>query len=576
MFIRTTIAQLNSTLGDFENNTKKIFNAIDFAEQEKSDFLIFPELFLTGYPPEDLILRTSFLRKNIEYLNKVIDYSKGKNVVILLGFIDIEDDAYNSLAIIQNGKLIGKYHKQLLPNYSVFDERRYFKPGKEIPIIEYNNIKIGINICEDIWSPLGPMHYQVSNGAQLILNASASPYYFGKRELRKKYLTTKSYDYHCPIVYCNLVGGQDEIVFDGGSVVTSSSGKILFEGAPFKEEIQAIDIPIEENLRTFLHDPRKRYIKSIDDIPIKHFKIDSSTQKKKLIKFTTKNYLLSQEEEMFKAIVLGLKDYIQKNGFKKVVIGLSGGMDSALVAAIAVEALGNENVIGVLMPSMYSSTHSIEDAKKLAENLAIEYHIINISDIYYSFTGSLKSIFKAAKEDVTEENLQARIRGTLLMALSNKFGYIVLATGNKSEIATGYSTLYGDMVGGFSPIKDIYKTQVYKIAKWYNDVYKEKEIIPNNIFVKPPSAELRPNQTDQDTLPPYEILDEILKLYIENESSVEEIIEKGFDSEIVKFVAKLVDKNEYKRRQGVIGVKVTERSFGKDRRMPITNKYKEW
>ncbi|MBT1247445.1 MULTISPECIES: NAD+ synthase [unclassified Thermosipho (in: thermotogales)] len=573
MYIRVTIAQLNSHLGNFDENLKKIYKAVDIAEKNKADFVIFPELFLTGYPPEDLILRTSFLKKNIKYLEKVISYSKDKNVVILLGYIDVEEDAYNSMSIIHHGKFLGKYHKQLLPNYSVFDEHRYFKPGKETVIIEYNSIKVGLNICEDIWSPIGPLHYQVLNGAQLILNASASPYYYGKRTLRKQYLSTKSYDYHCPIVYCNLIGGQDEVVFDGGSIVTTSKGDILYECKPFDEEIITIDIPIEENLRTNLQDPRRRYIE-LEKKDVKIIKISNIQPKRKKLKLSKITYNLNKENEIFKAITLGLKDYIKKNGFKKVVIGLSGGMDSSLVAAIATEALGKENVVGILMPSMYSSEHSIKDAIALAENLGIKYHTLKITDIYYSFMSELKDIFKDHPEDITEENIQARIRGTLLMALSNKFGYIVLATGNKSEIATGYSTLYGDMVGGFSPIKDVYKTEVYKIAKWYNE-YKGKEIIPHNVFVKPPSAELRPDQKDQDTLPPYEILDEILKLYIEKELSVEEISEK-YDLNTVKYVAKLVDKNEYKRRQGVIGVKVTERSFGKDRRMPITNQYKEW
>ncbi|ABR31251.1 NAD+ synthetase [Thermosipho melanesiensis BI429] len=574
MKIRVTIVQLNAHLGDFDGNLKKIYNAIDIAEKNQSDFVVFPELFLTGYPPEDLVLRTSFLKKNIEYINKIVSYSKDKKTVILIGYIDVEDDAFNSLAIIHNGKFLGKYHKHLLPNYSVFDEHRYFKSGNEITIIEYNNIKIGINICEDIWSPIGPLHYQVLNGTQLIINSSASPYFYGKRKLRKKYLSTKSYDYHCPIVYCNLVGGQDEVVFDGGSIVTTSEGNIMYECKPFEEEIVTLDIPIEENLRTNLQDPRRRHISSTKIPNINIIKISNKIERKTKINVSTKNFSLKREEEIFKAVTLGLRDYIIKNGFKKVVIGLSGGMDSSLVAAIAVEALGKDNVLGILMPSMYSSSHSIEDAKNLAENLGIKYYIIKIENIYYSFVNELKEIFSNTKEDITEENLQARIRGTILMAISNKFGHIVLATGNKSEIATGYSTLYGDMVGGFSPIKDVYKTDVYKMAKWYNK-FKGKEIIPQNVFVKPPSAELRPNQKDQDTLPPYEILDEILKLYIEKELSVEEISEK-FDKETVKYVAKLVDKNEYKRRQGVIGVKVSERSFGKDRRMPITSKYKEW
>jgi len=419
------------------------------------------------------------------------------------------------------------------------------------------------------------MHYQVSNGAQLILNLSASPFFTGKRELRKNYLSKKSYDYHCPIVYCNLVGGQDEVVFDGGSIVTDSEGKIIFEGKPFEEEISVIDIPIEENLRTNLHDPRRRYIETLESQKIHEINIKSEIVKRVKIERSFKEYALEKEEEIFKALTLVLKDYVNKNNFKKVAIGLSGGMDSSLVTVIAVEALGPENVIGVLMPSMYTSKESIEDAVKLAENLNIKYHIIPINDIFQSYKITFSEIFKGLKEDTTEENLQARIRGNILMALSNKFGYLVLATGNKSEVATGYATLYGDMAGGFSPIKDVYKTEVYKVAQWYNK-NKGKEIIPKNVFFKSPSAELRPNQKDEDFLPKYEILDGILKLYIEKEKSVYEISEEGYDLEVVKFVAKLVDKNEYKRKQGAPGIKITERSFGKDRRMPITNKYKEW
>lgn len=575
MFVRVTLGQLDSTLGDFETNVEKILKTIDFAENNNSDFVLFPELFLTGYPPEDLILRTSFLKKNVEYLNYIVDFSNGKKVVILVGFIDVEDDTFNSASIIHNGKILGKYHKNLLPNYSVFDERRYFKPGDDIVLINYNNVKVGINICEDIWSPLGPMHYQVANGAQLILNLSASPYFVGKRELRKTYLSKKSYDYHCPIVYCNLVGGQDEVIFDGGSIVTNSEGRIIFEGKPFEEEISVVDIPIEENIRTNLHDPRRRYIELFDNKKIIEIPIKSKIERKEKIERKNQEYILEKEEEIFKALTLGLKDYVSKNNFTKVVLGLSGGMDSSLVAAIAVEALGSENVIGVLMPSMYTSISSIEDAVKLAENLKIKYYTIPINNIFHSYKNTFNDIFKESKEDTTEENLQARIRGNILMAISNKFGYLVLATGNKSEVATGYSTLYGDMVGGLSPIKDVYKTEVYKLARWYNKS-KDKEIIPENVFLKAPSAELKPNQKDEDFLPKYEILDEILKQYIEKEKSVLEISEEGFDLEIVKFVAKLVDKNEYKRKQSAPGLKISERSFGKDRRMPITNKYKEW
>ncbi|QTA37406.1 NAD+ synthase [Thermosipho ferrireducens] len=575
MYLRITLAQLDAVLGDFDHNVEKIKKAIDIAELERSDILIFPELFLTGYPPEDLILRTSFLKRNMQALNNVINYTKNKNTLVLLGFINVDTDAHNAAAIIQNGKLLGVYHKHLLPNYSVFDERRYFAPGDSPTIISLKEAKIGITICEDIWSPIGPMHEEVLEGAQIIMNLSASPYYYGKRQLRKNYVSQKAYDYHCPIVYCNLIGGQDELVFDGGSIVVDSNGNIVAEGKPFEEDIITVDLEIEENLRSNLHDPRRRHIEKGYFSPPVFIKAEGNFQHKNL-KVTGKiSYNMTKEEEIFKALVLGLKDYVRKNGFIKVVLGLSGGMDSSLVAVIAVEALGKENVVGILMPSMYSSEHSINDAKKLSENLGIEHHIISISEVYHSYEEALENIFKNYPRDITEENIQARIRGNYLMALSNKFGYLVLTTGNKSETATGYATLYGDMAGGLSVIKDVYKTDIYKIAAWYNS-WKGSEIIPENIFIKPPSAELRPDQTDQDTLPPYEILDEILRLYIEEERAVEEIVERGFEKETVKYVARLVDKNEYKRRQGPIGIKISKRAFGKDRRMPITNKYREW
>ncbi|PLV59968.1 NAD+ synthase [Thermotoga sp. KOL6] len=571
--LRVTLAQLNPTLGDFEGNLKKAIEALKTAEERESDLLIFPELFLPGYPPEDLMLRLSFLKENKRYLQKFASYTKNCEVTVLVGFIDSDEDAYNAAAVLKRGEILGTYRKMFLPNYGVFDERRYFKPGENLLVLEMGDIKIGVTICEDIWNPVEPIAtLSLGEGVHIVANLSASPYHVGKPALRRSYLSMRAYDYHTAIAYCNMVGGQDELVFDGGSIVVDASGEAISYGKLFEEEMITVDLDLDENLRTSLIDPRRRYMKT-HNYPSKVIKVGHIREKTSYYESTV-NPIPCREEEMFRALVAGVRDYVKKNGFKKVLVGLSGGMDSSLVAVIATEALGKENVKGVLMPSMYTSKSSIEDAQMLARNLGIETFVIPITEVFKSYLEALKDVFAGREPDITEENIQARIRGNYLMALSNKFGWLVLTTGNKSEMATGYATLYGDMAGGFAVIKDVYKTDVYKIGRWYNE-WKGKQIIPENVFIKPPSAELRPGQTDQEKLPPYEILDEILKLYIEEGLDPEEIALKGFDKRTVIEVTEMVRRNEYKRKQAAIGTKITIRAFGKDWRMPITNKFKE-
>lgn len=569
--LRFVIAQKNFIVGGIDENIHKIKSSIEEARKYKPDFVIFPELAITGYPPEDLLFRVNFLQKNIEGLGELINFSRGKDETIIVGFVDLKDDIYNAAAIIQNGILLGVYHKILLPNYGVFDEKRYFSPGDKPMIVEIDGVKVGISICEDIWVPDGPIVDEVDDGAMILVNISSSPYNIMKGSAREKMIQTRACDLHTAIVYANVVGGQDELVFDGHSFVVDENGALIARAQDFEEEILVADVDVPNIVNMNLHDPRRRErIKKGTQVEIVKAKLSEVTREKV-------NRIISAplclEEEIFKALVLGTRDYVTKNGFKKVLVGLSGGIDSSLVATIASEAVGNENVIGVMMPSMYSSKSSIQDAEMLAKNLGIKTFQISITDVYNSYLKALGEVFRGTQPNITEENLQARIRGNYLMALSNKFGWLVLTTGNKSEMSTGYATLYGDMAGGFDPVKDLYKTMVYRVCKWFNEK-KGKEIIPHNVFIKPPSAELKPNQTDQDTLPPYDLLDQILELYVERDLSFEEIVEMGFDPEVVRKTIKFVDTSEYKRRQSPPGVKITFRAFGRDRRLPITNHFR--
>ena len=558
--IRITGAQLSFPVGAIQQNKETILNTIEIAESFESDIVIFPELCLTGYPPEDLLLRDSFLGKNYSVLEEIAEFSSESSAII--GFVDRNIDINktdkknreiaNAAAIVQNGDVKGIYHKCFLPNYSVFDEARYFSKGSDPgKLFWYENIGVGINICEDIWINDGPSSSQVKNGASLIVNINASPFDINKSTNRKNLVIEQAKLLKVPIVYLNTVGGQDELVFDGGSFVVDKNGEIIHQSNQFEEEIFHIDLELEVKI-----EPTKTNLK----IREKTLSIETATTYKEL----------SKNEEVYRALELGLLDYVKKNNFKKVLIGLSGGIDSALTATIAADALGSENVIGVAMPTKFNSPDSLRDAKNLATNLGIEMKIIEIENLTESYRDILKIQFEDKINSVTDENIQSRIRGNLLMALSNQTGAMVVSTGNKSEMAVGYSTLYGDLAGGFALLKDVYKTEVYKLSNYRNSVSK---VIPENIITKEPSAELKPNQLDKDSLPDYELLDKILYLYIEEDSSSEKIISSGINENIVYEVLEKVDRNEYKRKQVAPGVKLTEKAFGKDRRMPITNTY---
>jgi len=558
--IRITGAQLSFPVGAIQQNKETILNTIEIAESFESDIVIFPELCLTGYPPEDLLLRDSFLGKNYSVLEEIAEFSSESSAII--GFVDRNIDINktdkknreiaNAAAIVQNGDVKGIYHKCFLPNYSVFDEARYFSKGSDPgKLFWYENIGVGINICEDIWINDGPSLSQVKNGASLIININASPFDINKSTNRKNLVIEQAKLLKVPIVYLNTVGGQDELVFDGGSFVVDKNGEVIHQSNQFEEELFHIDLELEVKNETTQTNLKIR-------------------EKTLSIETTTTYKELSKNEEVYRALELGLLDYVKKNNFKKVLIGLSGGIDSALTATIAADALGSENVIGVAMPTKFNSPDSLRDAKNLATNLGIEMKIIEIENLTDSFRGILKNQFEDKINSVTDENIQSRIRGNLLMALSNQTGAMVVSTGNKSEMAVGYSTLYGDLAGGFALLKDVYKTEVYKLSNYRNSISK---VIPENIITKEPSAELRPNQLDKDSLPDYELLDKILYLYIEEDSSSEKIISSGINEEIVYEVLEKVDRNEYKRKQVAPGVKLTEKAFGKDRRMPITNTY---
>jgi NAD+ synthase (glutamine-hydrolysing) len=570
--LRLAMAQIDVVVGDVEGNAKKILEWIDRARCVDAEIVTFPELALTGYPPEDLLLKPQFIDANLSALDKVV--SGSRDITVIVGFVDREDDIFNAAAIAQNGKLIAAYHKIYLPNYGVFDEFRYFQPGDRCPVLQMDGATIGVSICEDIWYPDGPVFQQaLSGGAEVIINISASPYHAGKRRWRERMLATRAADNTVIVAYNNLAGGQDELVFDGDSLVFDENGDLIARGKQFDEDLIVVDLDVESVFRKRLHDPRRRQQKLKAAAASEVLSLTSRLRKPKAPLVVAQPAPLDEDAEIYRALVTGTRDYVIKNGFKKVILGLSGGIDSALTACIAVDALGANSVVGVLMPSPFSSRGSIEDSERLGKNLGIELITIPITDVLASFTGALKAGFKGAKPDVTEENLQARIRGTYLMALSNKFGWLVLSTGNKSEISTGYCTLYGDMAGGFALLKDVMKTTVYRLAEHCNRKSGNQRI-PREIIDKPPSAELRLNQLDTDSLPPYEVLDPILKAYVEEDRSFFEIVDMGFDEELVRRVIRLVDANEYKRRQAAPGVKITPRAFGRDRRMPITNRFR--
>jgi NAD+ synthase (glutamine-hydrolysing) len=573
--IRIALAQVNVTVGDLDGNLEKIVEYAGRARGHGADIVAFPELAITGYPPEDLLLRRSFVEDNLAALQRLVGQAP-KDICIVTGFVDADDDIYNAAAVIHGGKLAGVYHKQFLPNYGVFDEQRYFQAGRDAPLFEIAGAGVGVNICEDIWYTNGPTRAQALAGAEVIVNINGSPYHANKREARERMIATRASDNVVPVCYVNMVGGQDELVFDGGSVVFDERGELIGRAVQFDEELLIVDIDLESVEQARLHDPKGRQEKLEEDA-------ESACQVIHVSDYLPSSPVgpplppriaepLALPAEIYAALVLGTRDYVRKTGFERVLVGLSGGIDSSIVAAVAVDALGAGNVRGVAMPSRYSSEGSIADASALAANLGIALTVIPIEPAHAAFLEMLERSFEGTGPGTAEENLQARIRGNTLMALSNKFGALVLTTGNKSEYATGYCTLYGDMAGGYAVIKDVPKTLVYRLAEHRNAAAAE-DLIPRTVIDKPPSAELRPDQLDTDSLPPYEKLDPILEAYVEDDRSAEEIVAMGHDESLVRRVISMVDRNEYKRRQAPPGVKITPRAFGRDRRLPIANRY---
>jgi NAD+ synthase (glutamine-hydrolysing) len=539
MAIKIGLAQINTTVGDFAGNSDKVRQMYARAKQAQIDLLVFPELCICGYPPEDLLLKKSFLAANKKTVEQIA--ADCPALTIMVGFAQAGDKLpYNSLAVLQNGKIFATYNKCLLPNYGVFDEKRYFQPGTKPLSVKIKDISVVCTICEDIWDADWLKNFLSGVPERdLIVNISASPFYAGKIKEKLLVIHDAAKTIGCPIAYCNLVGGQDELVFDGRSMIIECSGKLAACANSFDEDLLVAEISKGRKITSASTDLSVDYV-----------------------------------EEIYNALVLGTRDYVRKNGFKKVLIGLSGGIDSALTAAIAVQALGSENVVGITMPTRFNSSETISDAEKCAKNLNMKFHNIPIEQILRSFNDELTKTKGWNAQGLAYENLQARIRGTILMSLSNQLGCLVLTTGNKSETAVGYSTLYGDTAGGFAVIKDVPKTLVYQLCDYINKRFG-KEIIPQSVIQRIPTAELRPDQKDSDSLPPYDLLDAILKEYIEEEKSLHELIAQGFDAETATKIIKMVDQNEYKRRQCPPGVKITPKAFGRDRRMPITNLYRQ-
>ena len=555
--VRVGLAQFNPVVGDIAGNSRRIRELYATADAAGCDIVAFPELSITGYPPEDLVLKSGFVAENQQALRDIVAATQG--CVAVFGFVDGSIGTLtNSAAVASNGTLHGTYNKQLLPNYSVFDEDRYFTPGTSFSLFTIAGVNVGVTICEDIWQADGPVQQQAKAGATLNININGSPYHRGKFDERQQMVSERARTNSCAIVYVNQVCGQDELVFDGGSMVFDHRGDMLMRAEQFGESLSFIDIEVKES----------NVASGIPVLEVTKTSRASGPRHEGTIAANT-----SDMEQVFGALVLGTRDYVRKNGFTDVVIGLSGGIDSALVAAVAVEALGSQHVHGVSMPSRYSSEGSRTDAAILASNLGIDMQTISIEPAFSAYLDMTAESFAGKAADLTEENLQSRVRGTTLMALSNKFGWMVLTTGNKSELAVGYFTLYGDSVGGYAVIKDLLKTTVYELCRFVN-LRAGREVIPEAVITKPPSAELRPDQRDDQSLPAYEVLDPILELYVEQDRTAAEIIALGFDETLVRRISRLVDMNEYKRRQGPPGVRVSLKAFGKDRRLPITNAYR--
>ncbi|SUZ50978.1 uncharacterized protein METZ01_LOCUS3832 [marine metagenome] len=586
---RLALVQINNTVGDITGNTAKILDYLERAREAGADLVAFPELATTGYPPEDLLFKKSFLTDNMAAMEKIAAASHG--IAVVVGYVnilslerqseDVRPQVTNAAALCYDGKLVDTYHKIFLPNYGVFDEQRYFQKGSECPVYRIGGVAVGVNICEDIWYPVGPTAVQCQSGAELIVNINASPFHAGKRVFREEMIAERASDHGLTVAYVNTVGGQDELVFDGASIIYDANGRLLARGPAFEESLLITDLEFPEEIAEPKPEPVSERAAALNAVgePKALTVSDATPSNKAQLAAQPLAPAIDGPEEVYNALVMGTGDYLRKSGFTKALIGLSGGVDSALTAVIAVDALGKDNVVGITMPSRYSSEGSISDSKKLAENLGLDLWEVPIEPAHRAFTDMLKERFKGTDANVAEENVQARVRGNVLMTVSNKFGWIVLTTGNKSEMAMGYATLYGDMAGGFAVLKDVPKTTVYQLCRWRNGQGSAfgtaNDVIPAAILDKPPSAELRKDQLDADSLPAYEVLDPVVEAYVEDDLSYQEMVAEGFDPHVVRQVIAAVDRNEYKRRQAPPGVKITHRAFGKDRRLPIVNRYRQ-
>jgi NAD+ synthase (glutamine-hydrolysing) len=570
-------------VGDLDGNVARILAAIDEAQEAGCDLAVFPELAITGYPPEDLLLKPGFVADNQAALEAVAAHTR--RCVSVIGFVDAARDLHNAAAVCAHGEVRGVYRKRELPNYAVFDEIRYFTPGDEpLQLYRVRGVRVGVSICEDAWNPMGAIAQHAAGGADLIVNLNASPYYEGRLAERERMLATRAADASCALVYVNQVGGQDELVFDGASMAVDASGELVARFPQFAEGVWTFDLDVRPAFRKRLVDPRGR--RPAAALPVVDLASSASPDLSLAadptpvdgvvggpVGGTSITAVLEPDAEVYQALVTGTRDYVEKNGFRDVVIGLSGGIDSSIVATIATDALGPDRVHGVAMPSRYSSEHSLDDAAVLAKQLGIDHQVIPIEGAHAALLDALAPALEGRDADLTEENIQSRIRGVLLMALSNKFGWLVLTTGNKSETAVGYSTLYGDTAGGYAVIKDVLKTRVYDLCRWRN-AKAGYDLVPEHVLTKPPSAELRPDQRDDQSLPAYEDLDPILRGYVEHDATVADLVAVGFDRKLVERIVQLVDRAEYKRRQSPPGVRVTAKAFGKDRRLPITSVYR--
>lgn len=587
--VRLGLVQLNSTVGDLAGNTERIIAAMRQADSEGCDVVAFPELAITGYPPEDLLLKPRFLHENVECLNRIAEAQVDCACAAVVGFVDVNDDIANAAAVIAGGRVVAVHHKIFLPTYSVFDEDRYFAAGDSTKVVNFGDVGIGVGVCEDIWYSNGPAREQaLVGGAEILISINASPFHREKWRSREHLLAARAMDNTAFVAYVNSVGGQDELLFDGHSLVFNPGGELIARGPSFQEALVVVDLLVGDVFHGRLANPSRRKESarsgdsglSVDCVELPAFRRTASpppllSPSPALPVFASP--VPADPPDMladtYNGLVLGVRDYVHKNGFQDVVLGLSGGIDSAITACIAVDALGKEHVVGVTMPSRYSSDETKSDAALVAQNLGIRFLTVPIEGPFQASLDSLAGAMTGTESGLAEENLQARIRGNYLMTLSNKFGWLVLTTGNKSEMSVGYSTLYGDMAGGFAVIKDVPKTLVYTLSEYRNTI---SPAIPVSTITRPPTAELRPDQKDTDSLPPYEVLDAILNLYVEEDRSLEEIVTAGFDEAIVRRVILMVDRNEYKRRQAPPGIKITPKAFGRDRRLPITNRYHDW